>query len=102
MLDFMEGFDERQIRYAGTELRRLIDVTAKKAQRVSQVSLPSRIYCKNEHLMTIPAFRSYPSYQIGHTTRGHVGLDLHIFTYHLCHFMPRSTCLHRSVACTRP
>lgn len=37
----MERFDERQIRYAGTELRRLIDVTAIKAQRVSQVSRPS-------------------------------------------------------------
>ena len=39
MLDFMEAFDERQIRYAGTELRRLIEVTATRAQRVSQVSL---------------------------------------------------------------
>ena len=38
MLDFMEGFDERQIRYVGTELRRLIDITASKAQRLSQVS----------------------------------------------------------------
>lgn len=36
MLDFMERFDVRQIRYAGTELRRLIDTTAAKAQRVSQ------------------------------------------------------------------
>ena len=41
MVDFMERFDERQIRYAGTELRRLIDVTAIKAQRMSQVSRPS-------------------------------------------------------------
>ena len=41
MLDFMERFDDRQIRYAGTELLRLIDITAVKAQRVSQVSPPS-------------------------------------------------------------
>ena len=34
----MERFDVRQIRYAGIELRRLIDIVATKAQRVSQVS----------------------------------------------------------------
>lgn len=39
MLDFMESFDGRQIRYAGNELRRLIEATALKAQRVSQVRL---------------------------------------------------------------
>lgn len=33
----MERFDGRQIRYAGTELRRLISMTADKARRTSQV-----------------------------------------------------------------
>ena len=97
----MERFDERQIRYAGTELRRLIDATAIKAQRVSQVSSPSAKNCKTKYLMAFPALGSDPSYQIGHTTSGRVGLDLHIITYHLRPFMPRSTCLHRSVARTR-
>ena len=101
MLDFMESFDERQIRYAGTELRRLIDITARQAQRASQVSLPSsHIFAKPEQLMTCIAFDSYPSHKIGHTTRGQVGLDLNIITYHLCHFMPRSTGLHSSATHT--
>lgn len=89
MSDFMESFDERQIRYAGTELRRLIDITARQAQRASQVSLPSaHIFEKAEHLMTFIAIRSYSSYQIGHTARGQVWLNLNIITYHLRHFMP--------------
>lgn len=49
MLDFMERFDGRQIRYAGTELRRLIDATAIKAKRVSQVNLHPR---RNAKLIT--------------------------------------------------
>ena len=89
MLDFMENFDERQIRYTGTELRRLIDITARQAQRASQVSLPSEhIFEKPEQLITFIAIDSHPSYQIGHTARGQVGLDLNIITYHLCHFVP--------------
>ena len=103
MLDFMESFDERQIRYAGPEFRRLIELTAQKAHRVSQVShLFGNIVLGDNCLTTFLAFRSYLSDQISHTTRGQVGLDLHIITYNPCHFMPRSPCLYRSVARTRP
>ncbi len=62
MLDFMERFDERQIRYAGTELRRLIDITATKAQRALQVGSPPAKGCKVKHIVTFPALGSYPSY----------------------------------------
>ena len=101
MLDFMESFDERQIRYAGTEFRRLIEFTAKKAQRVSQVrpSVKGR-KAKAKCFVELSAFRSYYPYQIGHSTRGQVGLDLYIITYHLRQSMPRSACLHRSATCT--
>ena len=65
MLDFMQGFDERQIRYAGAELLRLIDVTAKKAQRASLVSVPfAKVNSKTKHmghfqpLAAIPPIRS--------------------------------------------
>ena len=40
MLDLMERFDPVQIRYAGNEFRRLVDLTAMKARRLSQVSAP--------------------------------------------------------------
>ncbi len=61
----MQGFDERQIRYAGADLLRLIDVTAKKAQRASLVSAPSaKVNGKTKHmghvqpLAAIPPIRS--------------------------------------------
>ena len=65
MLDFMEGFDERQIRYAGNELRRLIDVTRTKAERASQVSfLYAHLFAKlmiswhHQPFAAVPPIRS--------------------------------------------
>ena len=60
MLDFMESFDVRQIRYAGTELRRLIDMTAVKAQRVSQVSSPAARICKRRRLTISQPWAAIP------------------------------------------
>ena len=41
MLNFTESFDRIQIRYAGDELRQLVEAIAAKARRISEVSLPA-------------------------------------------------------------
>lgn len=91
MLDFMERFDERQIRYAGTELRRLIDATAIKAQRVSQpwAAIPpirSAILRVDE---------SGSTFTSSHTTFAHLCLEARAYTaalpvldHNIYHFPP--------------
>ena len=50
MLDFMERFDPVQIRYAGNELRRLMDITALKA-RIIHVCITMPTITHQTHLL---------------------------------------------------
>ncbi|KAL9073850.1 MAG: hypothetical protein Q9161_002682 [Pseudevernia consocians] len=76
MLEFVERFDKRQIRYAGTELRRLLDITATKAKRVSQpwAAIPS---IRSAILRVDESGSTFTS---SHTTFAHLCLETRAYT----------------------
>lgn len=81
VLDFMEVFDTIQVRYAGAEFRRLIELVARTAQVASKVGFFTARFVRYYVELMHSAIASHIPNKIGNTSPGSLELLFHIFTF---------------------
>ncbi len=81
VLDFMEVFDTIQVRYAGAEFRRLIELVARTAQVASKVGFFTARFVYYYVELMHSAIASHIPNKIGNTSPGSLELLFHIFTF---------------------
>lgn len=88
ILDFIEVFDTIQVRYAGAEFRRLIELVARTAQVASKVGFFTARFVRYHVELMHPAIASHTPNKIGNTSPGSHELLFHIFTFNFCSPLP--------------